>query len=89
MQFQADILGLPVVRSGCEDLSALGAAWFGGLALGWWSSLDDLTHLPQETKTFAPASSSSNREKQYRGWQTAVARARLHDSAERTPHGAH
>ena len=50
MQFQADLLGRPVMRSGCEDLSALGAAWFGGLALGWWTSTVDLERRPQEAQ---------------------------------------
>jgi ABC-type sugar transport system ATPase subunit len=45
MQFQADILGRPVVRSSHEDLSALGAARLGGLTLGWWRSLADLAGI--------------------------------------------
>jgi glycerol kinase len=82
MQFQADLLGRPVLRSSCEDLSALGAAWFGGLALGWWNSLDDLTQLPQESTSFSPVIEATDREKLYHGWQTAVARARLRDIRE-------
>lgn len=77
MQFQADILGRPVIRSGCEDLSALGAAWFGGLALGWWKSTDDLRQLPQETRTFTPQMPQADRDALCSGWQIAVQRARL------------
>ncbi len=82
MQFQADVLGRPVKRSGCEDLSALGAAWFGGLALGWWKSPAELERLPQETQSFVPRMDRSESERLYAGWRTAVARARLRESAE-------
>ena len=42
MQFQADVLGCPVMRSKNEELSAMGAAWLAGLALGWWTSMEEL-----------------------------------------------
>jgi glycerol kinase len=77
MQFQADVLGRPVVRSGHEDLSALGAAWFGGLTMGWWRSLDELTGLRSPTTTFYPRMSEEQRECRYAGWKLAVQRARL------------
>jgi glycerol kinase len=77
MQFQADVLGRPVVRPRCEDLSAVGAAWFAGLALGWWKSTEDLERLPQETETFLPAMQSAESDRLYAGWRTAVKRARL------------
>ena len=80
MQFQADILGRPVVRSGLEDLSALGAARLGGLTLGWWSSLADLATLPLETTTFSPRMQAGEREGRYLGWQLAVQRARLQET---------
>lgn len=86
MQFQADLLGRPVVRSGCEDLSAVGAAWFGGLALGWWKSTAELGGLPQEAQSFLPQMEPAERERLYAGWQTAVKRARLRESAEGGPH---
>jgi glycerol kinase len=82
MQFQADVLGRPVVRSGCEDLSALGAAWFGGLALGCWASTDELAQLPQETQSFPPRRSGTESEQLYLAWQTAVKRARLREGAD-------
>jgi len=82
MQFQADVLGRPVVRSGCEDLSALGVAWFGGLSLGWWKSTADLELLPQEVQSFLPQVESDERERLHTGWKTAVSRARLRESGE-------
>lgn len=82
MQFQADVLGRPMLRSSCEDLSAMGAAWFGGLALGWWKSTAELERLPQETQSFVPQMDRRESERLYAGWQTAVARARLRESAE-------
>ena len=80
MQFQADVLGRPVVRSGCEDLSALGTAWFGGLALGWWRSTDELARLPQETMEFFPQMKQAERQRLCAGWQAAVERARLKEA---------
>jgi len=77
MQFQADLLGRPVVRSGCEDLSALGTAWFGGLTLGWWQSLSELTNIRQETQSFVPRMSEQERKRRCTEWNAAVARARL------------
>ena len=77
MQFQADVLQKPVLRSGCEDLSALGAAWFGGLALGWWKSTAELERLPQATRAFTPCRPATEMDQLYAGWHVAVARARL------------
>ena len=74
MQFQADLLQVPVHRSGCEDLSALGAAWLGGLTLSWWHSVDDLASLPLESTTFLPAAQLASH---YEGWKLAVQQARL------------
>jgi glycerol kinase len=79
MQFQADILGRPVVRSAHQDLSALGTAWLGGLSLGWWRSLAELSGLQMETKTFSPTVPAERREGRYAEWQLAVQRARLQE----------
>jgi glycerol kinase len=79
MQFQADIIGLPVVRSGHEDLSALGTAWFGGLTLGWWSSLADIVKLRSESETFEPHMPIAEAETRYAEWKLAVRRARLRE----------
>ena len=77
MQFQADILGRPVLRSGNEELSAIGAAWLAGLALGWWNDLAEIACIAPGVDRFTPAIESSQRERLYSGWKTAVARARL------------
>ncbi len=78
MQFQADILGRPVVRNLSTDLSAIGAAWLAGLAVGFWPSLEELEALPREEDRFEPRMSDAERERRVRGWREAVARARLH-----------
>jgi len=77
MQMQADILGRPVHRSTQEDLSARGAALLGGLALGWWGSLDEVAALPKSAQAFEPKKSQAERERLRAGWRLAVERARL------------
>jgi glycerol kinase len=75
MQFQADMLGRPVLASGTPELSALGAAWLAGLAVGVWRALDELKALPREEHRFEPAMPDSRRESLYVGWKEAVGRA--------------
>jgi len=75
MQFQADILGCPVVRSSSADLSAIGAAWLAGLATGYWSSLEDIERLPRQTEHFEPRMSESQRTGLIGGWRDALRRA--------------
>ncbi len=77
MQMQADVLGRPVHRSTQEDLSARGAALLGGLALGWWRSLDELAALPKSVQPFEPKKSQADRERLRGAWRLAVERARL------------
>jgi glycerol kinase len=71
MQMQADLLEVPVVRSACEDLSALGAGCLGGLALGWWKSVDEFAALGEAATVFTPGHCM---ETQYAAWQAAVDR---------------
>jgi len=73
MQFQADILGRPVLRSANEELSAIGAAWLAGLQLGWWRSLSDLEALRPPADRFEPRMAQTDRSRLYRGWQRAIA----------------
>lgn len=80
MQLQADVLGCPVVRNLSTDLSAFGAAWLAGLATGVWSSFDSLSALPRKTDRFEPRMPPADRERRYRGWTDAVARARSRGS---------
>ena len=75
MQFQADVLGRAVVRSETEELSALGAAWMAGLALGWWESLEEFEGLTREPAIFVPKMVSVERQSRYGGWKDAVAKA--------------
>ena len=74
MQFQADVLGCAVLRSQDEELSALGAAWLSGMALGWWKSLEELSALPRPLDRFTPQMSAGDRNRLYRGWAEAVSR---------------
>ncbi|MCL4792966.1 MAG: glycerol kinase GlpK [Bryobacteraceae bacterium] len=76
MQFQADILDRPVRRNLSGDLSAVGAAWLAGLALGIWKSTDQLASLPRQQDLFIPRMQASARERRYAGWLEAVAKAR-------------
>jgi glycerol kinase len=76
MQFQADVLDAPVLRSRSADLSAAGAAWLAGLATGVWRSLADLECLPRAVDRFEPRMSPSTRAQLLGGWRDAIARAR-------------
>ncbi len=75
MQFQADILGVPVVRPVVAETTALGAAYAAGLAVGYWRGLDDLRRNWQVDRTWQPAMAEETRAKLYRGWKKAVGRA--------------
>jgi glycerol kinase len=72
MQFQADILDIPVVRPQVAETTALGAAYAAGLAVGFWSDFDDLRKNWQEDKRWEPSMDSGERERQYRSWKKAV-----------------
>lgn len=74
MQFQADILDCPMLRSTSGDVSALGATYLAGLTVGLWRSEDDIAALPRLHDRFEPQMPASQREALYTGWQEAVAR---------------
>lgn len=76
MQFQADILGKPVLRSGNEELSAIGAAWLAGLELGWWKSFDELAPIVSKSDRFEPRMPDRERQSLYEGWKVAIESAR-------------
>ena len=76
MQFQADVLGVPVERPAVTETTALGAAYLAGLAVGYWSSQAELVQQWQVDKTFEPSMDADRRESLYAGWQKAVGRAR-------------
>jgi glycerol kinase len=72
MQFQSDLLACPVLRSRDEELSALGAAWLSGLALGWWRSLDEVEKLSPLSDRYEPTLDAERRKQLYAGWKNAV-----------------
>lgn len=78
MQFQADVLGKPVLRSSHEELSALGAALLGGLQLGWWPDLDEIASLVHAADRFEPRMSNKTRAALRTSWKSAIQRVRLH-----------
>ncbi len=75
MQFQADILGVPVVRPAYLETTALGAAFLAGLATGLWNDTSELEHFWSVDRTFDPAMPESRRTALYGGWKSAVNRA--------------
>jgi glycerol kinase len=76
MQFQADILGLPVVRPAEIETTALGAAFLAGLAVGLWKSLEELARFWRVNRRFEPRMAADRREQLFAGWKQAVQRAR-------------
>ncbi len=74
MQFQADILGVPVIRPVVAETTALGAAYAAGLAVGFWESEDDLRKNWAVDKVWEPKMDPETRERLYKGWLKAVER---------------
>ncbi|QBD78817.1 glycerol kinase [Ktedonosporobacter rubrisoli] len=75
MQFQADILGVPVQRPQVAETTALGAAYLAGLATGFWSSPQEVSDHWAVDHTFEPRMSADQREALYSGWKRAVQRS--------------
>jgi len=73
MQFQADILGVPVVRPRVTETTALGAAYLAGLAVGFWSSTEEIARQWQSERRFEPALSPARRSELSHGWERALA----------------
>ena len=82
MQFQADILGVPVERPQVAETTALGAAYLAGLAVGYWESEEDIKHNWALDRRFEPDMDDGAREKMYKGWKKAVERARQWEDPE-------
>lgn len=74
MQFQSDILGVPVIRPTVAETTALGAAYAAGLAVGFWAKVDDLRANWGKDKEWKPVMGKDVREKLYKGWKKAVTR---------------
>ncbi|MEM4595579.1 MAG: glycerol kinase GlpK, partial [Thermofilaceae archaeon] len=75
LQFQADILNVRVVRPVVFETTSLGAAYLAGLAVGFWSSLDEVRRNWRAERVFEPRMDPETRERLYRGWRAAVQRA--------------
>jgi glycerol kinase len=75
MQFQADMLGVPVIRPKVAETTSLGAAYAAGLAVGFWSSLDELRANWAEDRRWSPQMDPTERDRQYRNWKKAVTKS--------------
>ncbi|UTX52031.1 glycerol kinase GlpK [Leucobacter aridicollis] len=75
MQFQADVLGVPVVRPVVAETTALGAAYAAGLAVGFWSGLGELSANWQEDRRWEPSMDQAEQERQLRLWRKAVTKS--------------
>jgi len=75
MQFQSDILGVPVDRPVVTETTALGAAYLAGLAVGVWANKEEVVQYWKLDRRFEPAMEAPVRDKLYKGWQKAVKRS--------------
>ena len=88
MQFQADLLGVPVVRPKVAETTALGAAYAAGLAVGFWRNLDELRDNWREDQRWEPSMDADTRDRLVRNWRRAVEKSRgwaTDDTAELEP----
>jgi glycerol kinase len=76
MQFQADILGVPVARPPVRETTALGAVYLAGLAVGCWKGVDEISHRVPVEKRFLPMMGTEKVDRLTRGWRRALERSR-------------
>jgi glycerol kinase len=76
MQFQADVLGVPVIRPTVTETTAAGAAYLAGLGVGFWRDVSEVARIWQPERTFSPALDTDARQAAYQAWRAAVQRAR-------------
>jgi glycerol kinase len=76
MQFQADVLGIPVERPAILETTAQGAAYLAGLATGYWSSVDEISKTRPAGQIFTPQKDRARAKQQYMRWQDAVSRSK-------------
>ncbi len=76
LQFQADILGIPVVRPAVMETTALGAAYLAGIAVGFWENECAIATLPRQEKRFEPRMARSQAESVRGRWNQALSRAK-------------
>ncbi|HYW33730.1 MAG TPA: glycerol kinase GlpK [Candidatus Bathyarchaeia archaeon] len=74
MQFQSDVLNVPVIRPKVAETTALGAAYAAGLAVGFWAAVEDLRVNWQKDKEWKPKMDAATRDKDYKLWKKAVTR---------------
>ena len=72
MQFQSDVTGIEIARAKDLETTALGAAYLAGLAVGYWTDMDELQRLVGVGETFSPEMAEDKKESLYRGWKQAV-----------------
>ncbi|QIA64056.1 glycerol kinase GlpK [Vibrio astriarenae] len=82
MQYQADILDSEVIRPKVTEVTALGAAYLAGLAVGFWQNIDELKDKAEIDTRFMPHPDEEKRQRRYRGWKRAIECARLWASFE-------
>jgi glycerol kinase len=75
LQFLSDVLDVEVERPQMLEATALGAAFFAGIATGYWKYPDDIMRIRRVDRTFSPDMDAGTREKLYTGWKKAVGRA--------------
>ncbi len=76
MQIQADMIQTKVNRPKCVETTALGAAYLAGLAVGFWTSRDEIENIREVAKVFEPQMPKDQRDKLYAGWKRAVERSK-------------
>jgi glycerol kinase len=74
MQFQADLLGIPVIRPEVVETTALGAAYAAGLSVGIYKSVDELNEHWKEKKRWTPSMTKEDRESRVKKWKKAVSK---------------
>ncbi|TSI08581.1 glycerol kinase GlpK [Lysinibacillus sp. BW-2-10] len=77
MQFQSDLLAVPVERPEINETTALGAAYLAGLAVGFWKSKEEIAHHWKLQRKFEPSMEQDQKEALYKGWQKAVHAAQV------------
>jgi glycerol kinase len=82
MQFQADILGVPVVRPAMTETTALGAAYLAGLGVGLWKAVQTISDLPREERRFEPHLPRAQADIMRQRWNQAISRAKDWDKVE-------
>jgi glycerol kinase len=75
MQFQADLLGVDVVRPAVTETTALGAAYGAGLAVGVWNNLDEIHSMWSEDERWSPQMTESERSRLHSRWRQAIERS--------------